>query len=574
MRASTSLILTLVLCSAAASARAQAPILTGLGGPEGYGTSCLHPNDDGSSVAIDLTAAFPSGLRFFTRTHTTAYVNTNGNITFSGPLRTYTPNPFPVADQPMIAPYWADVDIRPEGDCSTGTRGTCESPSDNGVWWHLEPGRMVVTWDRVGYYRCREDRRMTFQLILTAVPSCGGGATDFDVEYRFNTCEWETGEASGGTDGFGGTEAQVGFDAGNGSDFVMLPGSREPGIAERMCTESNVGEPGVWRFEIRSGTVVCPDAGEPCDTGMVGVCGEGVTQCVGTGTVCQPVVPAGDETCDALDNDCDGAVDEGSDLCALSTSVCDRGVCIETCFEGGCPPGQTCTDEGRCVDEGCEDVECPAGQRCAMGACGDACDSVVCPAGQSCRGGRCLDLCADIECDPECTACVDGECVPRCDLEGVSCAPGESCTAEGICEPTECLGVECDPGFVCTPGEGCVDACEGVVCPSGEECREGECRRPAPTPPPADAGPVTPMDAGSTPGADGGPGSGLIDGEPPGRRESTECICAAPGSSRTPAPWAGLVVLGLAVAWRRRRQPLGATPATAATERPSDRAPV
>ena len=46
----------------------------------------LHPNDDESSPPIDLTAFFPGGLRFFDRTHTTVYVNTNGNVSFSAAL--------------------------------------------------------------------------------------------------------------------------------------------------------------------------------------------------------------------------------------------------------------------------------------------------------------------------------------------------------------------------------------------------------------------------------------------------------------------------------------------------------
>ncbi len=133
-----------------------------------YGTECLSPNDDGSSAAIDLTPAFPSGLRFFDQTHTTAYVNTNGNITFAGSLSTFTPNAFPVADQPMIAPYWGDVDIRrlTSGTCqgSIGLTCTvcapCHNPTENGVWWHLEAGRMIVTWDRVGYYNCNNWRRL------------------------------------------------------------------------------------------------------------------------------------------------------------------------------------------------------------------------------------------------------------------------------------------------------------------------------------------------------------------------------------------------------------------------------
>ena len=53
-----------------ATVQAQPELLDGFGGPVDYGTECLSPNDDGSSAAIDLTAAFPGGLEFFGRRHT------------------------------------------------------------------------------------------------------------------------------------------------------------------------------------------------------------------------------------------------------------------------------------------------------------------------------------------------------------------------------------------------------------------------------------------------------------------------------------------------------------------------
>lgn len=529
---------------------AQAPLLGGLGGPVDYGTNCLYRNDDGSSSVVDLTPAFPAGLRFFTETHTQAYVNTNGNITFSGSLGTYTPRSFPIAEQPMIAPYWADVDIRtPDGSglfgCTSGTSGVCDSTGDNSVWWHLEPGRMIVTWYDTGYFACHTDKRMSFQLILTAVPGCGGSMGDFDVEFRYNRCEWETGDASSGTDGFGGTEAQAGFDAGNETDYVAIAGSLMPGIASHLCTNSNVGEPGVWRFQVRSGTVICPDAGARCNTGEVGVCAEGVTQCVAMGTECLPVVPSGPERCDALDNDCDGATDEGGDLCPVG-DVCDRGSCIAPCFEGSCSEGFRCNEDFVCVSEGCDGVECPEGLRCRLGECVNACEGVICPGDQACRGGRCVDLCGDLTCDPECTVCSRGECITRCDLPGGECAAGEMCTSDGLCVATECVGVTCDPGFVCRQGSGCIDACEGTVCPEGDTCSMGYCSGGDPVPRP-DAGPIDP---GAVPDS-GLFDSGLFDAGRTVGRSDDGCGCTVPGRGSDQRAW--ILLIGAAVAIRRRR---------------------
>lgn len=553
-----------------AVASAQAPLLTGLGGERGYGPTCLFRNDDGSSPAISLATAFPAGLNFFGTTHTSVYVNTNGNLTFGGPQSTYTPCPIPLSrttcseflftPRPMIAPFWADIDTRHPPENVTGcavpseSAGTC-SGGDNSVWWHLEEGRMIVTWHNGRYYTpgCNSmDLRVNLQLILTGVPSCGGGATDFDVEFRYNRCEWETGNASGGTNGFGGTPAQAGFDSGNGSDYVSIMGSRTAGIANRLCTMSNVGEPGVWRFQIRSGTVLCPEAGEECDTEQQGVCAEGVTQCVGAGTSCEPIVPASDERCDALDNDCDGNTDEGEGICGSATAVCDRGTCVDVCFEGGCPEGLVCSEEGRCIEPGCDDVECPPGQRCRGGECVDACDGVTCPAGQDCRAGRCLDLCADLSCDPECSVCSAGECVPRCNLPGNSCDAGQLCNADGVCVPTECSGVTCEAGFACQAGRGCVDACEGATCPTGETCMTGECVPNMSLLPDDDAGMEEETDAGPPPEPDAGP---VDAGRVPPRRGGDGCGCVTAGtSSDTPVLPIALSALGFAMVLARRRR--------------------
>ena len=543
--------------------------VTPIGGPAGFGASgqCLSPNDDGSGRAIDITPYFSGGLRFFTTTHTRIVVNTNGNITFGESLSTFTPDPFPVADQPMIAPFWADVDIRnvPPSFTCMGSIGAgcdpcepCHNPSENGAWWHFEPGRAVFTWDRVGYYNCQRDRRMSFQLILTEAEGCGGEG-DFDVEFRFNRCEWETGGASGGSGGFGGTPAQAGFDAGNGMDFTMIPGSRTANFTRTLCNDSNVGEPGIWRYQIRRGTIMCPEAGMPCDTMMMGACGAGTISCDCSGasctTTCVPQVPSSPERCDAIDNDCDGTPDDGDGLCPSPTQVCDRGVCVEGCFEGGCNEGLTC--DGRlCVETACVGVECPAGQRCRGGMCVDACSGVECPADQVCRAGRCVNACEGIMCD-DCTTCDGGACVTRCTLGG-TCDAGETCTADGRCVPMGCDGVSCGPGTHCEGGT-CVDSCIGAVCPEGQMCTGGMCvamERPdagSPLDRDAQAG----IDSGTPMGEDGGGGGfdGGVDGGRAPRARDEGCACRAAGAREGDARGGialGLLVLG-AVLVRRRR---------------------
>ncbi len=331
---------------------AQTSLINGLGGVVGYGTQCLSPNDDGSSDPVDLTGAFPAGLHFFAGTYTAAYVNTNGNITFNRQLGQYTPNPFPISSQPMIAPYWADVDIRGV-ECNGGSgNGPCQNPTSNGVWWYLEPGRMIVTWDRTGYYGCHIDLLMSFQLVLTDASACGGPG-DFDVEFRYNRCEWTTGDASGGRNGFGGTPAQAGFDAGDLVNYNAIPGSLTGEINTRLCTGSNTGTPGVWHFAIRSG-IITTDAG--VQTCGVGTCVRTVPRCSnGNAVICTPGMPT-PEVCNRLDDDCNGQVDEG-------TQSCGRGGCLRVvplCENGSmvrCVPGEPQREIcGNGLDEDCDGV--------------------------------------------------------------------------------------------------------------------------------------------------------------------------------------------------------------------------
>ncbi|MFO0604252.1 MAG: nidogen-like domain-containing protein [Polyangiales bacterium] len=560
------------------------PLLTGFGGPSGYGLpeNCVHPNDDGSyagpppttgypAVAVSITRAFPMGLRFFGTTYNTMYVNTNGNITFRGAVGTYTPSPFPIADQPMIAPWWADVDTRGGGQ-----------PMRNNICFHVEPNRVVVTWNNVGYFSSHDDRQNDFQLVLTTSNTCSTTG-DFDVEFRYNRCQWTTGDASGGTGGLGGTPAQVGFDAGNRRNYVALPMSRMMSILD-VCRTSNVpgGAPGLWRFQIRGGDVAggCMGGGTACTVaGQMGACGQGVNVCEAMGTRCAQVNMPRDERCNGNDDNCNGMIDEGDNLCPMNY-VCDRGSCVERCSgELGCVAGRTCTEEaGICVENTCMDVTCPAGQRCVSGSCVGVCDGVTCPVGQVCRAGRCLNPCEGVTCNPM-EVCdrnpgpTAGLCVPGCQC--TPCPMGQMCQPDGYCVSDDCAGVTCPTGEYCRGGM-CRDACETGpdtrLCPSGEVCQAGDCVTQAMMPRPdagvgdggADGGRADGgrTDSGLPPvdvmiGVDGGNGGPDADEPPvvlpPSRRG---CQCSTVGAESTAD--ARLAALGLAaavaaVARRRRR---------------------
>jgi len=209
-------------------------ILNGFGGPAGFGELSQGPNDDQSSSRLNL----PFNIDFFGGDFSTFFVNNNGNLTFVNPLGQFTPSPFPITNQPMIAPYWGDVD----------TRGT-------GAVYVASPNQStaVVTWDRVGYYNSRTNLLNTFQVVLRDRPDTGLDG-NFDIEFRYGQLQWTTGDASGGSGGLGGTPAQAGFDAGDGINFFTLPGSRTSEVLN-LANTSNVSldTPGLWSFAIRNG---------------------------------------------------------------------------------------------------------------------------------------------------------------------------------------------------------------------------------------------------------------------------------------------------------------------------------
>jgi hypothetical protein len=93
------------------------------------------------------------------------------------------------------------------------------------------------------------------------------GTGDFDIYFNYGSIQWETGGASGGTDGLGGTSAAVGYALGSGADgtYAQLTGSLVPGSfidsgPDSLAVGTNDGTPGQYLFEVVNGTV---SAGTP-----------------------------------------------------------------------------------------------------------------------------------------------------------------------------------------------------------------------------------------------------------------------------------------------------------------------
>jgi hypothetical protein len=186
-------------------------VMTGGGNANGAGNP-TGQNDDGFSGPINLGFT----LNFFGTDYTQFWINNNGNISFGAGIAAYTPSGPTGADEPIISPFFADVDTR-------------NSASGVVMLNTSIPNEIIVTWPGVGYYDENANLLDTFQLVLR-----GPGYTippgEGQIGFFYTTMQWETGDASGGTDGFGGTPAAVGFGDGVG-DGEILQGSIMNGIS-------------------------------------------------------------------------------------------------------------------------------------------------------------------------------------------------------------------------------------------------------------------------------------------------------------------------------------------------------
>jgi hypothetical protein len=222
----------------------------------------LARNDDASAGPIPLGFT----ANFFGTPQTSVYVNNNGNITFDGPLGTFTPFGLLTSTIPIIAPFFADWDTRPSGF------GVVQYGQDTLA------GRAVfgVNYINIGYYGQHTDKLNSAQVILTDRSDITAG--DFDIEFNYDQIQWETGDASGGSGGVGGNSARVGYTDGGTNDFE-LPGSGINGafldsnLATGLIHNSlNSNILGQYIFQVRNGVVVQPPTiPEPGSIGLLGI---------------------------------------------------------------------------------------------------------------------------------------------------------------------------------------------------------------------------------------------------------------------------------------------------------------
>lgn len=220
----------------------------------GFNAFTFPGNDDGAigPIALGFTA------NFFGVNRTTTFISNNGYVTFNSAQGTFTPTGLGAgySGQPIIAPFFADVDTR-SGNPTTYGYGTFNGRNTLGV-----------NWIDVGYYSVHTNKLNSFQTLL--VDRADTGAGNFDIFFNYDKIQWETGDASGGSNGLGGTSAAAGYNAGTGApgSFFQLNGSLVNGAfldggPNSLVAGSNVNVAGRYLFQVRNGNVIPGGVPEP-----------------------------------------------------------------------------------------------------------------------------------------------------------------------------------------------------------------------------------------------------------------------------------------------------------------------
>jgi MYXO-CTERM domain-containing protein len=259
-------------------------------------------------------------------------------------------------------------------------------------------------------------------------------------------------------------------------DCDGTPDNGDPGGGV-LCASGLPGECAIGETHCLAGVVACVANRQPSeemcnalDDDCDGVIDDGVRNACGK---CGPV-PS--ETCNGIDDDCDGVIDDGAE-CVETGKVCVNGECVGSCINNECPRGLVCRESGGesyCVSP-CNGVECPFGWECdpLSGECFNQCEGVECPPDKKCWGGQCIPKdCHESGCPAGYVCATSGECV-KDPCAGVRCDQDEQCV-DGKCEPS-CANVSCPLWQHCVDGKCIGDPCDKVTCPEGKKCSGGVC---------------------------------------------------------------------------------------------------
>ncbi|MDF1562453.1 MAG: MopE-related protein [Deltaproteobacteria bacterium] len=293
---------------------------------------------------------------------------------------------------------------------------------------------------------------------------------------------------------------------------ALPPPDREGAVcldgALRTCGSSKVGlcrlgsevcDQGQWSGkcvgDVGPQTEVCNALDDDCDGATdegFDADGDGHRSCAGDCDDQAPEVnPAAIESCNGIDDDCDGDTDEetspqceDADRCN-GTELCQAGACVAgtpvdcASLDGPCTVGVCEGATGQCRAQALADgTACDDGNACTLTT---TCSAGVCGGGSPVDCSGAADACNRGVCNP-----ASGACEPRPRTDGTPCDDGVFCTAVDLCQAGACLGAgspDCSAlGNGCNLGvcDAAADACvalplaDDTPCSDGQACTAGD----------------------------------------------------------------------------------------------------
>ncbi|XP_055846517.1 nidogen-like isoform X1 [Episyrphus balteatus] len=199
---------------------------------------------------MDLEMDTP--IRFYSKTYSRLYINTNGILTFTKEFPEYLNQKFP-GKIPSVAPFFANVDTSAQNGSTiislfksdnrkklqTANELVSIIVADNA----FEATTLyVATWENVGYYANQTDKLNTFQAVII----CNSNETYVQFIYPKGGINWMQADSLG----FGELDfpAQVGFVSDDGTHF-MIDGSGKKNVLH-ISYMSNIGIDGVFLYRV------------------------------------------------------------------------------------------------------------------------------------------------------------------------------------------------------------------------------------------------------------------------------------------------------------------------------------
>ena len=206
------------------------------------------------------------------------------------PQPSYLSSSLPLANLPLAAPFWGDVDTRGSGEVffrQTNNQsllasvGTQIQMSFMDSLQFLPTSVFIATWSNVGYYDMHTElvRLMIMQLMVSYSIFCTvtfflkftqtntfqvilatNGTRSFAL-FQYADIQWALADPRTDTSSSGdAVSSQAGFSAGDGMRYYVLNASN----ALLLNSTSNINKPGVWIFRVDGPSAIGGGMWLPC----------------------------------------------------------------------------------------------------------------------------------------------------------------------------------------------------------------------------------------------------------------------------------------------------------------------